>query len=113
MVLAGDELKAVNALLTGNDPQQAAAVARALGNSNNQKVLPLLTPLVTNPNVHANVRKEALKGLANFETGARQILAWAKEGKLPQNVKFTAGLALSMVRWTAVSYTHLTLPTKA
>ena len=41
-------------------------MARALGNSNNQKVLPLLTPLVTNPNVHANVRKEALKGLANF-----------------------------------------------
>ena len=29
MVLGGDGLKAVNALLTGNDPQQAAAVARA------------------------------------------------------------------------------------
>ena len=99
MVLGGDGLKAVNALLTGNDPQQAAAVACALGNSNNQKVLPLLTPLVTNPNVHANVRKEALKGLANFETGARQILAWAKEGKLPQNATFTASLALSTVRW--------------
>ena len=80
MVLGGDGLKSVNALLTGNDAQQAAAVARALGNSNNQKVLPLLTPLVIHPNVHANVRKEALKGLANFETGARQILAWAKEG---------------------------------
>ena len=62
-------------------------------------MLPLLTPLVIHPNVHANVRKEALKGLANFETGARQILAWAKEGKLPQNAKFTAGLALSTVRW--------------
>ena len=45
------------------------------------------------------MRKEALKGLANFETGARQILAWAKEGKLPQNAKFTASLVLSTVRW--------------
>jgi putative heme-binding domain-containing protein len=99
MVLGGDGLKSVNALLTGNDAQQAAAVARALGNSNNQKVLPLLTPLVIHPNVHANVRKEALKGLANFEIGARQILVWAKEGKLPQNATFTASLALSTVRW--------------
>lgn len=99
MVLAGDGKKAVAALLTGKDARQAAAVARALGNSNNQKVIPLLAPLVVDAAIHANVRKEAVKGLANFEAGAKQLLALSKTGKLPQNTKFTASLALSTTRW--------------
>gem|GEM_PF-4696842 len=74
MVLAGNGKKAVAALLTGKDAKQAAAVARALGNSNNQKVIPLLAPLVTNAKLHVNVRKEAVKGLANFEAGAKHLL---------------------------------------
>jgi putative heme-binding domain-containing protein len=49
--------------------------------------------------IHANVRKEAVKGLANFEAGAKQLLTLAKTGKLPQNTKFTASLALSTARW--------------
>ncbi len=102
MVLAGDGKKAVAALLIGKDAKQAAAVARALGNSNNQKVIPLLVPLVTNAEVHVNVRKEAVKGLANFEAGAKQLLALAKAGKLPLSAKFTASLALSTVRWPAI-----------
>ena len=81
MVLGGDGLKAVKALLTGNDPQQAAAVARALGNSNNQKVLPLLTPLVTNPNLHANVRKEALKGPKVGYVDGQQVSLGGKKGQ--------------------------------
>ena len=72
MVLGGEGRAAVQVILTGKDAKQAAAVARALGGSNNQKVLPLLAPLVTNEKIHANVRKEAVKGLANFEAGARQ-----------------------------------------
>ncbi len=102
MVLAGDGLKSVHAILTGQDARQAAAMARALGNSNNQKVLPLLMPLVTDSKIHVNVRKEAVKGLANFEAGAKQILVWAKDGKLPLNAKFTASLALSTARWPAI-----------
>ena len=102
MVLAGDGRKTVEALLTGKDAQQAAAIARALGNSNNQKVIPLLSPLVLDASLHANVRKEAVKGLANFEEGARQLLGWAKAGKLPHNATFTASLALSAARWPAI-----------
>ena len=102
MVLAGDGLKSVHAILTGQDARQAAALARALGNSNNQKVLPLLMPLVTDSKIHVNVRREAVKGLANFEAGAKQILARAKDGKLPLNAKFTASLALSTARWPAI-----------
>ncbi len=102
MVLAGDGRKKVAALLTGKDAQQAAAIARALGNSNNQKVIPLLSPLVVDAKVHANVRRQAVKGLANFEAGARQLLDWANAGKLPHNATFTASLALSAARWPAI-----------
>jgi putative heme-binding domain-containing protein len=102
MVLAGDGKKAVAALLVGKDAKQAAAVARALGYSNNQKVIPLLAPLVTNTKLHVNVRKEAVKGLANFEAGAKLLLGLAKAGTLPQSAKFTASLALSAVRWPAI-----------
>jgi putative heme-binding domain-containing protein len=102
MVLNGAGQKAVVALLTGKDAQQAVAVAKALGNSNNQKVIPLLAPLVTRPNTHNNVRREAVKGLANFEAGAKQILALARAGKLPASTRFTASLALSTARWPAI-----------
>ena len=102
MVLAGNGKKAVAALLTGKDAKQAAAVAKALGNSNNPSVIPMLAPLVVDATRHANVRKEAVKGLANFEAGAKHLLSLAKDGKLPQNVKFTASLALSTVRWPSI-----------
>ena len=102
MVLAGDGKKAVVALLIGKDAQQAAAVAKALGNSNNPSVISMLAPLVVDATLHANVRKEAVKGLANYEAGAKHLLSLAKDGKLPQNAKFTASLALSTVRWPAI-----------
>ncbi|MCH2378097.1 MAG: c-type cytochrome, partial [Pedosphaera sp.] len=75
---------------------------RALGNSNNPKVISMLAPLVVEATLHANVRKEAVKGLANFEAGAKHLLALAKGGKLPQRAKFTARLALSTVRWPGI-----------
>ena len=102
MVLTGKSQELVRAKLYGKDAKQAAALAKALGNSNTQKVIPLLAPLVTDTKVHNNVRKEAVKGLVNFEAGAKQILAQAKAGKLPQSTKFTASLALSMARWPAI-----------
>jgi len=102
MVLEGEGIKTVAALLVGKDAKQATAVARVLGNSNNRKVLPLLMPLVTNEKVHVNVRKEAVKGLANYEAGARRLIALAREGKLPKNSRFTASLALSTARWPAI-----------
>ncbi len=102
IVLGGKGAKAVPVLLTDKDAKQATAIAHALGNSNNQKVIPLLAPLVTNEKVHANVRKEAVKGLANFEAGAKQLLALAKAGKLPQSARLTASLALGTARWPAI-----------
>ena len=102
MVLGAEGQKAVTAILHGNDAKQAAAVAKALGNSNNQKVIPLLVPLVTETKIHNNVRQEAIKGLVNFEEGAKQILTLAKSGKLPQSAKFTASMALRTVRWVDI-----------
>ena len=102
MVLKGEGKKTVQGILTSKDAKQAAAVARALGNSNNKQVISLLAPLLTMPKLHNNVLREAVKGLANFKEGARQILALAKAGKLPQNAKFTASLSLSTARWPAI-----------
>lgn len=102
LVLGGKNQKAVAVILHGKDDRQAAAVARALGNSNNQKVIGLLAPLATNMKIHNNVRQEAIRGLVNFEEGAKRILALAKSGKLPQSAKFTASVALSTVRWPAI-----------
>ncbi len=102
MVLGGEGQKALTAILHGEDAKQAVAVSKALGSSNNQKVIGLLVPLVTETKVHNNVRQEAIKGLVNFEAGAKQILTLAKSGKLPQSAKFTASMALSTVRWDGI-----------
>ena len=102
MVLGGGGQKAVTVILHGKDAKQAAALAKVLGNSNNQKVIGLLTPLVTNTKIHNNVRQEAIRGLAHFQEGAKRLLALAKAGKLPQSAKITASMALSMVRWPTI-----------
>ncbi|SVB44193.1 uncharacterized protein METZ01_LOCUS197047, partial [marine metagenome] len=102
MVLGGEGQKAVVAILHGKDAKQAVAVAKVLGNSNNQKVIGLLAPLVTNTKVHNNVRQEAIRGLVNYEEGAKRILALAKSGRLPQSSKLTASMVLSTVRWPTI-----------
>ena len=102
IVLGGEGQKALTTILQGEDAKKAVAVSKALGSSNNQKVIGLLLPLVTDTKVHNNVRQEAIKGLVNFEAGAKQILTLAKLGKLPQSAKFTASMALSTVRWQGI-----------
>lgn len=92
----------VKKLLRGKDAKVAGSIADALANSTHPKAKELLTPLVIEPKVAGPVRKAAVRGLAQTEVGAKQILAWAKTGELPLNARFTASTELNTARWPAI-----------
>ncbi len=102
LVLGSAAVPDLRPLLRGADKAKAAALVKALANSNHPKAAALLVPLVTETKVDAAVRKEAVRGLARSQEGARQLLAWARADKLPADVRFTASAELNAARWPDV-----------
>ena len=87
LVLNSGGHEAILRALHDKDNKLATGLADALANNSNPKSIKLLTSLVIEQNVSAPVRKAAVRGLSRTEKGAKQILAWAKTGKLPANAR--------------------------
>ena len=102
LVLNSGGHEAILKALRNKDNKLAPGLAGALANSSNPKSIKLLSPFVIEKNISAPVRKAAVRGLSRTEKGAKQILAWAKTGKLPANARFTASMELSTVRWPTI-----------
>ena len=83
--------------LGGEDKKAATALAQALGNSGSKETVPLLLPI--DEQAEIALRREAVRGLAKTEPGATALVQIAKEQKLADDLKTTASLALSKVRW--------------
>lgn len=88
--------------LTHTNAPRAVAIATALGNTGDKDSLPLLLPAVTNGNVNSLVRKQAVRGLAQTQDGARALLSLAEANTLPEPLKFTASSELSQARWPEI-----------
>jgi putative heme-binding domain-containing protein len=80
----------------------AVPVIQAMGYAGDHDSLPLLEPVVTDESRPVVVRKEAIIALARMREGAEAVLGLAKAGKLPDDLKFAAGVALNGVRWEEV-----------
>lgn len=102
LVLNSGGHEAILKALRNKDNKLAPGLAGALANSSNPKSIKLLSPFVIEKNISAPVRKAAVRGLSRTEKGAKQILAWAKTGKLPANARFTASMELSTARWPVI-----------
>lgn len=75
------------------------AIIEALGNTGENGIVPLLLPLVTDPARDVATRKQAVRALAQVQTGAADLLQLAGEKKLPAELKLAASSALNHVRW--------------
>ena len=110
LVLASTNRTIISAALAGTN---AAAIAQAFGNTGDKRVIGWLMPLVANANTPASpsaaVRKQSVRSLAQFQEGAAQILALARVGKLPDDVKFIASTELNSARWPEIKAEALKL----
>jgi putative heme-binding domain-containing protein len=92
----------VREALSGSDPDAPIPLVTALGLSGAHESVPLLEPLLGNPDVPAALRKEAVVALSRTEPGARTLLDRAEAETLPADVRLTASTALASARWPAI-----------
>lgn len=99
MVLANRDASAVKeALQTTN----AVRLTEALGNAKEKQVVPWLLPLVTDEQRGLDLRRAAVRALAQTQQGAAALLARAKDDKLPDNLKFIAATELNSAHWPEI-----------
>jgi len=101
LVLAEESQKLIEEKLRG-ESKTAVALTQALGNSGSKEAVPLLVPIVRDEQADLALRREAVRGLAKTEPGATALVQLARDQKLPDELKTTASLELSKVRWESI-----------
>jgi putative membrane-bound dehydrogenase-like protein len=96
--------------------KNAVNTAKALGSAEKNDTLPLLAPIVTNSACSPDLRKQAIKSLAEVHQGAALLLDFARHDQLPADSRLTASSSLHMARWDDIrkdAQQLLPLPTAA
>lgn len=99
MRLLLDKPEALAATLAGTDAAAATKIARALGNSNDKRTVPLLMPLLPDGSRDAALRQESVRSLSQIKEGAEALLKAAETQNLGADLKLTASTALSLIPW--------------
>ncbi len=99
LLLRDGDLTGVRAALTG--PRARAAV-EALGHTADQRVVPMLAPLVSDSGRDLATRQAVVRALVQVQEGAAALLALARQGHLSPDLRLTASTELNMVRWPAL-----------
>jgi putative heme-binding domain-containing protein len=99
LVLANSGTTAIAQALGG---PQAAAVASALGNANDQRAVALLQPIVTDPKRELPLRQESVRALGKYEAGAHLLLDLGRDKKLGPELKALAASVLANAPWDSV-----------
>ncbi|HEX5176135.1 MAG TPA: c-type cytochrome, partial [Chthoniobacteraceae bacterium] len=93
--LLQNERAAIEQALRGTNAQP---LIEALGNTADQRAVPLLQPIVTNSQADLSLRKAALKSLAQSQAGIAAMIQLAQNSAFPEELKFTAASALASVQ---------------
>ncbi|HTD66161.1 MAG TPA: c-type cytochrome [Candidatus Limnocylindria bacterium] len=102
LVLASKDSSSVISALQTTNVANAVRLIEALGNAKEKQVVPWLAPLIINDNRNIEVRRAAVRALAQTQDGATSLLTMAKEDKLPENLKFSAATELNSARWPEI-----------
>ncbi|HEX3134424.1 MAG TPA: c-type cytochrome [Planctomycetota bacterium] len=98
VVLANNNLDAVS---RGLASANGAALARALGNANDQKAVALLVPIVSDKTRDLPLRQDSVRALGKIEQGAKALLDLVVAGQA-KDLKVLMGGVLSNAPWDAI-----------
>ena len=101
LVLAGGDLGAIQRRLQATNHTTSNVVV-ALASTGRKEAISLLSPLVTDLERFASLRRHAVRGLAQSSAGAAALLELARENKLPDDVVFTAREELNRAPWPEI-----------
>ena len=109
-LVVAKKVELVNAALRSTNGVHAA---EALGNTAENRVVPLLRPLLLEPANRDSLplRKRVVQAMAKTQEGANALLGLAREEKLPPDLTLTTSVALNNSPWPAIkSEAALLLP---
>lgn len=98
VVLANNNL---DALQRGLAAPTGAALARALGNANDQKAVGLLVPIVSDKARELTLRQDSVRALGKIEQGAKALLDLVVAGQA-KDLKVLMGGVLSNAPWDPI-----------
>jgi putative heme-binding domain-containing protein len=102
MLLAAGDTPLLQTTLQGTNLVAATRLAEALGNTGQKESTPLLLPLAGDSQLDAQLRRQAVRSLTRTLSGAHELLALARTGKLGDDVKFAASSELNVARWPEI-----------
>jgi putative heme-binding domain-containing protein len=74
----------------------------AMGNAAEKELVPVIAPIIEDSKQSVEVRRAAVKALAQTEEGSGRLLQLAREEKLDSALKFTAMAALHTAQWPKI-----------
>ncbi len=98
-----DDPKGDQILADAFDGPKSEAVINLLGSTGTRRGITRLAVLAGNDQQSATTRKRAVKALARTQTGAETLVKIAKNGQLAPDLTATAGTALRLVQYAALS----------
>ncbi len=102
VLLAAQGLNSIKQALEGTNVAFATRTAEVLGNTAERGTVPLLLPLICDGKRDLNLRKQAVRALAQTSDGATGLLNLARADQLAGELKLTAAGELNNVRWPGV-----------
>ncbi len=78
------------------------AILKALGDTADHRITPLIQPLVLGEGEPLEVRKSGVLALARVHEGAQALLEWASAGRLAEDLRDGLGEALRGARWPEI-----------
>lgn len=103
LLLAKNNAALLEQKLQSTNTLEAIATANLLGSAGEKSSLKLLLPLAADGNRDPGLRRQAIRSLAKSREGADGLLGLVRAGKLPEDIKFTAGTELSATRWPEIN----------
>ena len=93
-LLAADAADVIEDFIRRN-PAAAVDAAAALGNSRNARAVPLLETVMLDAAAPPLLREQSVRSLAGIRQGAETLIALARAGAFPQELRETAGAAMT------------------
>ena len=102
LILASGGTALLRQTLEGTNVVAATRLAEALGNTGQKEPAQLLLPLASDAQRDATLRRQVVRSLVRTLSGANELLALARAGKLSDDVIFAASSELNGARWPEI-----------
>ena len=94
-LLAKKQFGIISAALRNKELKQVLATIEVLANTRDGRVVGILMPMVTNPSLDLEVRRQSTRAVALTSNGAKRIITLAEQKRFPAELQVAAAFPLN------------------